>query len=434
MGSPSTAPLTVAWISDFPVEWLPDVPPPLKGLPKGHSASWLRVLLDEFERDPRIKLHVFAFRKQLDRHVSFERNGVVFHVIKSRGGIRAPTLFWSDTFALRSRLKQIRPDVVHAWGSERGAALVAHRLRYPYVMTVQGLLNWYAEIVTLNSHERFGVWLERMSLPRAPLVTTESTFAIQYLKTHFPSVPTWQAEHAPNWVFHKLERKPQCTPIRFLFVGTAGLRKGTDLILAALDQLKSTVGFELVIVGGFEPSFLDNHDMNRLLWLAKGDKRKLQVAAAIQFTLAAPPIIYYGTEVGIRQKGDVRATGYGRDVEARGPMLWGAEQDADLLAYYQRLAAIRHAHPAIRHGTRVTLHLDEAARTYAYAEIQPGEIGVLVALNLSGEARRLQVPLPAGQTLRGTPRDLLNGHRVTADGPTLQINLPPLAAALIELG
>jgi cyclomaltodextrinase / maltogenic alpha-amylase / neopullulanase len=173
--------------------------------------------------------------------------------------------------------------------------------------------------------------------------------------------------------------------------------------------------------------------MNRFLWVAKGDKRKLEVAAAIQFTLAAPPIIYYGTEVGIRQKGDVRASGFGRDVEARGPMLWGADQDADLLAYYRRLVAIRHAHPAIRHGTRVTLHLDDTARTYAYAQIQPGEIGLLVALNLSGEQRTLHLPLPVGQTLRGTPRDLLNSHPVTADGPTLQIRLPPLAAALIEL-
>jgi alpha-amylase len=114
-------------------------------------------------------------------------------------------------------------------------------------------------------------------------------------------------------------------------------------------------------------------------------------------------------------------------------MLWGAEQDADLLAYYRRLAAIRHAHPAIRHGTRRTLHLDDAARTYAYAQVQPGEIGLLTALNLSATPRTLQVPLPAGQTLRGAPRDLLNGHPVTADGPTLRISLPPLAAALVEL-
>jgi hypothetical protein len=48
--------LTVAWISDFPVEWLPDIPEPLRALPRHHPATWPLVLLSEFEKnqsDPR---------------------------------------------------------------------------------------------------------------------------------------------------------------------------------------------------------------------------------------------------------------------------------------------------------------------------------------------------------------------------------------------
>jgi glycosyltransferase involved in cell wall biosynthesis len=273
-------PLTVAWISDFPVEWLPDLPAPLKALPKGHSASWQRVLLEEFEANSKIKLHVFTFRKQVKGHFPFERNGVVFHVLKTRAGMRAPTLFWTDSLMLRPRLKEISPDVVHAWGSERGAALVANRMGYPYVMTVQGLLSWYAEIVPLNGYERFGTWLEKLSMRRAPLVTTESDFAIRYLETRFPSVRCSQVEHAPNWIFHRLERKPSLQPIRFLFVGTAGWRKGTDLLLAALDQLKDAFAFELVIVGGFEAQFLKNHreTFSKELWRHVTLKENLSAA------------------------------------------------------------------------------------------------------------------------------------------------------------
>jgi glycosidase len=249
--------------------------------------------------------------------------------------------------------------------------------------------------------------------------------------------------------------KPDSFSVAEATAGANVLRSYEGRMDGALDftfltMIRGLIAFETIPISAFDrfvtqsaryyspgfvrATFLDNHDMNRFLWVAKGDRRKLEVAAAIQFTLAGPPIIYYGTEVGIRQKGDVRASGYGRDVEARGPMLWGAEQDAGLLAYYRRLAAIRHAHPAIRHGTRVTLHLDDTARTYAYAQIQPGEIGLLVALNLSGVPRALHLPLPAGPPLRGTPRDLLNGHPVTVDSAGLQIRLPPLAAALVELG
>ncbi|MFZ0546054.1 MAG: alpha-amylase family glycosyl hydrolase, partial [Candidatus Promineifilaceae bacterium] len=36
------------------------------------------------------------------------------------------------------------------------------------------------------------------------------------------------------------------------------------------------------------PSFLDNHDVNRFLWLVQGDKRRLKLAALCQFTLIGP--------------------------------------------------------------------------------------------------------------------------------------------------
>lgn len=85
------------------------------------------------------------------------------------------------------------------------------------------------------------------------------------------------------------------------------------------------------------PSFLDNHDMNRFLWVVEGDKRRLKLAALCQFTLPSPPIIYYGTEVGLSQLREI-----GRLEESRLPMLWEEGQDKDLLAFYQKLIIWRH--------------------------------------------------------------------------------------------
>jgi cyclomaltodextrinase len=83
------------------------------------------------------------------------------------------------------------------------------------------------------------------------------------------------------------------------------------------------------------PTFLDNHDMDRFLFLAGGDKEALRRAAAVQMRLPCPPIIYYGTEVGLNQAVSIQA-GQGMHVN-RLPMLWGDEQDRDLLADYRRL-------------------------------------------------------------------------------------------------
>ncbi|MBZ0275865.1 MAG: alpha-amylase [Anaerolineae bacterium] len=83
------------------------------------------------------------------------------------------------------------------------------------------------------------------------------------------------------------------------------------------------------------PTFLDNHDMDRFLFIAGGDKNALRRAAAAQMRLPGPPIIYYGTEVGLSQP---VSTGDGMGLHvSRTPMFWGDEQDADLLAFYTDL-------------------------------------------------------------------------------------------------
>jgi len=247
--------LTVAWFSFFPVEWLDNVPETVARLPRLHPATWQQVLLKELEKDARLNLHVIVLRKQFEHDLSFERNGVTFHLIKTMGRFRAPSFFWLDTFLIRRALRQINPDVAHAWGTEGGAALVASRLAYPYVVTMQGILTWYREQVPLKSYEKLAALLERISLRRARIVTTESRFAVEYLRRRYPHLTIQQVEHASNWVFHQVKRQPQTARIRFI-TGSLEYRKGSDLLFRALNGLAPELDFELVVVGKRNPAVL----------------------------------------------------------------------------------------------------------------------------------------------------------------------------------
>ena len=89
------------------------------------------------------------------------------------------------------------------------------------------------------------------------------------------------------------------------------------------------------------PTFLDNHDMDRFLFINGGDKEALKKAAEIQMQLPGPPIIYYGTEVGLTHQKSAQDGG-GIHV-SRVPMAWGDEQDKDLLAFYKQIIAKRKA-------------------------------------------------------------------------------------------
>ena len=87
------------------------------------------------------------------------------------------------------------------------------------------------------------------------------------------------------------------------------------------------------------PTFLDNHDMDRITLLAEGDMSIVRAAAEFQMNLPGPPIVYYGTEVGLSQSKSVSSGGLHL---SRTPMIWNeVEQDTELLAFYQDLLAQR---------------------------------------------------------------------------------------------
>ena len=276
-------PLTVAWISDFPIEWLPDIPESLRKLPRPHPATWEMVLLDELEKSARLRLHIVILRPGIERSFSFQRNGVTFHLLKYHGGTRAPSLFWVDTWLIRKALEDIQPQIVHAWGNERGAGLVATRCKIPSLITVQGLFTWIRSHVPVTLHDRISILAERISLTKARHVTAESKFAVEFIRQRHPHLTLHQIEHAPNWLFHQVDRQPATEPIRFLTLGTVGRLKGTDLLLMALNELVSELPFRLLIIGHSDESFLAplRKTLSPELWRRvefKADLRPAEVA------------------------------------------------------------------------------------------------------------------------------------------------------------
>jgi glycosidase len=134
------------------------------------------------------------------------------------------------------------------------------------------------------------------------------------------------------------------------------------------------------------PSFLDNHDMNRFYFATGHDRRKLKLAALCQFTLVGPPIVYNGTEVGVRQQMNMNEPGSQGMEENRQPMLWGEAQDAEIRDYFRWLTHFRQAHPVLGHGRFSIIQANE--QTLVYARSDETET-IWIALNASDETREV---------------------------------------------
>jgi len=185
-------------------------------------------------------------------------------------------------------------------------------------------------------------------------------------------------------------------------------------------------------------SFLDNHDMDRFLWVAGNNTARLKLAAICQFSLRATPVVYYGTEIGMTQHEGAAKLGFGGDAEARADMSWDRNTwDIELFAFYKALIALRRTEPALHDGNRETVHLDLPGNTYAYlltpAQDRTDAPSLLVAYNLSSESQRfgMNLPTPAKEAACLLATGTEPGATATASG--LQLTLAPLSAAILRL-
>jgi len=158
----------------------------------------------------------------------------------------------------------------------------------------------------------------------------------------------------------------------------AGYRGAIDHLLAVYPDAAHRSNLNL----------LGSHDTPRVLSMVGEDRQAVVLAAALLFTFAGAPCIYYGDEIGL--------TGH-HDPGARGAFPWDrpGAWDETLLAAFRSLAVLRREHPALRRGGY--RHL--AAEDWCYGFVRESPEETLVVVVNAGESPAT-VELP-GCTGRG---------------------------------
>ncbi len=172
-------------------------------------------------------------------------------------------------------------------------------------------------------------------------------------------------------------------------------------------------------------SFLDNHDMDRFLFVAGQDAESLKLAALALFTLRPTPVLYYATEIGATHTIPTSDRERGGDALARQDMEWVPDRwDRDLLAFFRCLVAVRREHLEAVQGRRRPIALAPEEQTYAY-ELSPhaGGAEIVVAFNLSAARREIAL---------GSPTEMLIATRQDVESNRGSVILPPRSGAALR--
>lgn len=188
--------------------------------------------------------------------------------------------------------------------------------------------------------------------------------------------------------------------------------------------------------------FLSSHDVPTALYLLDGDLDLFRLAAVLQLTVRGIPVINYGEEVG-RLGGEWP--------ENRSDMPWGERpvepgeglpRNESLRADYQRLIALRRAHPALWRGDHLGLRNEGDLLSFIRRDPEGDDL-VVVAVNRGTEpvATELDLgqPLGSGEAWPDPWRsatdvlDAWGDERLSVTDGKLTLTLAPRSARILVL-
>ena len=171
--------------------------------------------------------------------------------------LRVPKVGWMKTGyqgcirAVRRKLREIRPDIVHGQGTERDCAISAVLSGFPSVVTVHGVMK---AIHALNGSRRLDYYwiaslLESFALRRTSGVITISPYVEQLVTPITPK--TWFVPNALQLFFLEARRSPgppNAVP-SLVNVGVISPRKRQVELLEHLSSLRERIAFNATFVG-----------------------------------------------------------------------------------------------------------------------------------------------------------------------------------------
>ncbi len=218
------------------------------GNPVPHFGTAPEALLQGFALIPGIEVHVVSCARA--RMSSPERlaPNIFFH------SLYVPKLGWMRTVyqgcirAVRHKLKEIQPDVVHGQGTERDCAISAVFSGYPNVLTIHGNMRLIAKV---NDAKPFSFgWLaahlEAMTIPRSAgvvCITSYTQAAVASLAKR-----TWIVPNAVDARFFEVQRHMNGSRT-VLCVGNICHRKNQVPFVRALDRWSLKQDVRIIFLG-----------------------------------------------------------------------------------------------------------------------------------------------------------------------------------------
>ncbi len=206
-------------------------------------------LLQGFSKRTDVEVHIVSCTQRPMKSPAKLAENIFFH------SLPVPKIGWLRTGyqgcirAVRRRLQEIRPDIVHGQGTERDCSISAVFSGFPNVLTIHGNMRLVARINRARpfTFYWYAAGLERFTIPRSDGVVCITNYTREAVAAL--ARKTWVVPNSVDSSFFEIERVP-APSVRILCIATVDERKNQNALIRAVDALRPQGNFELLFLGG----------------------------------------------------------------------------------------------------------------------------------------------------------------------------------------
>lgn len=221
---------------------------------KDHYEVWHVSLHDAFVNDDEFEIHRIVLDSQVKKQIDFVDKGEHFHILPgTRRKIGLVTAYAMDRIRVARFLKRLKPDLVHAWGTEYCYGLCALDFRGKKLLSLQGHLSAYVKLSKMSTFEYFQSFYEPCIFRKMPLITTESEWGREQILKMNPMAKVLLWDYAPETRFlsenREIAEQPNC-----VLCGYNTPRKNIGLAVRAFSSPKLR-HVKLYLAGAYKNGF-----------------------------------------------------------------------------------------------------------------------------------------------------------------------------------
>ncbi len=218
-------------------------------LPEPYFHPAREALLAGFQSFPELEVHVLSCVQHPVKSPEKLAPNIWFHPlhVSKFGWLR--TGYQGCIRAVRWKLRELQPDLVHGHGTERDCAISSVLSGFPNILTIHGNMRIIAKLMQAPPWSFHGITatLERFTLPRTDGVVCISRHTQQAVRTL--AKKTWLIPNAVHPAFFQTQNNPINPPV-FVCIADITPIKNQVFLLDALEELARTDDFRVVFAGG----------------------------------------------------------------------------------------------------------------------------------------------------------------------------------------